>query len=88
MKNNETFKKFLRGMYQIIVVGILLLPFRLLCAIYSIIYGLMATDMKGYYSNFIDSIRLAYEVRKHYVKYGSMENFLDKMETIQSEEEG
>ena len=87
MKNNETFKKNLRAMYQIIVIGVLLLPFRLLHVIYAIMYGLMAVDMKGYYSELINSIRFTYGIRRHFVKYGSLVNYLNNMEEIESEEE-
>ena len=72
--NNKTFKIVLRAMYQIFVVGILLLPIRLLVAVYGIALGLMApsryTTISDYYSAFADAMVEAYKARINWVKYG------------------
>lgn len=72
--NNKTFKKLLRAMYQIFVVGILLLPIRLLIAVYGVTLGLMAPNsymtIGDYYRALADSMIEAYKARIKWVKYG------------------
>ena len=72
--NNKTFNKILRALYQIFVVGILLLPIRLLTGIYTVACGLMApsryTTIKDYFSIFAGATIEAYKARINWVKYG------------------
>lgn len=76
--NNETLNKIARAMYQIFIVGILLLPYRLFTLVCGIANGFMIVctgiTFKDYYSAFFENIIEAYKARIKWVKYGTQNN--------------
>lgn len=72
---NNIFRQIVRALYQIIVVGIILLPIRLAMFIIQLLLGLMTVvagkdAFVGYYSGLFLGIGIAYRVRATWVKYG------------------
>lgn len=67
-------KQTLRAMYQFIVVGIILLPLRLIMLVYGLLYGLMAPGsditIGEYYESILINIKDAYRRRALWIKYG------------------
>ena len=72
---NNIFGRIVRALYQIIVVGIMLLPIRLATFIVSLLLGLTTViggkeAFKGYYSGLFMGIDIAWRARATWVKYG------------------
>ena len=71
---NKQFKQALRAAYQIIVVGIILLPMRLLVLLWGLLLGLMApssgSTILEYYEEYFAAIKISWKRRALWVKYG------------------
>ena len=72
---NNIFGQIVRALYQIIVVGIILLPIRLTMFIIQLLLGLMTVvggkdAFVGYYSGLFLGIGVGYRTRATWVKYG------------------
>lgn len=72
---NNIFGRIVRALYQIIVIGIILLPIRLAYFIVSLLLGLMTViggkeAFKGYYSGLFLGIVIAWHARARWVKTG------------------
>lgn len=69
-------KQIARALYQIIVVGIILLPFRVAIIVFGLLYGLMTVvqgkgALKEYYGTMLAGIIIGYQTRAAWVKYGN-----------------
>ena len=69
------FKQIVRALYQIVVVGILLLPLRIAVAVFGICVGLMTISegelaFKLYWSGVFTNLQMSYCARAQWVKYG------------------
>lgn len=72
---NNIFGRIVRALYQIIVIGIILLPIRLAFFVLSLLLGLMTVvsgeeAFKGYYSDLFRGLETGYHARATWVKYG------------------
>lgn len=72
---NNIFKQIARAMYQIIVVGIILLPLRIIIGLIGLLLGLTTVvdgreAFFGYYRNLYLGLCMAYPRRANWVKYG------------------
>lgn len=72
---NNILKQIARALYQIVVVGIILLPLRIAVAVFGVCAGLMTIvegelAFKMYWSGLLTNLQLGYCARAHWVKYG------------------
>lgn len=72
-------KQMARALYQILVVGIVCLPYRLACLIYVLFTMLMVPGtpgltMKSYISDVLSQFAIAYKIRANWVKNGDKFN--------------
>ena len=88
----KRFKQFLRALYQIIVVGVLCMPYRLVALLITLYGALMVPGtgvrVKDYMSNFTQQIEFAYAARRDWVKNGDAPkiNWLEVFNNLTDEE--